>query len=36
MQNSNRLTPQLVQEIKKLLAENKYYQHQIAAMLGVN
>lgn len=36
MKRSNPMTPDLVRRIKALLAEGKYFQHQIAAMLGVN
>ncbi len=30
------ITPDKVKEIKDLLAEDKYFQHQIAALVGVN
>lgn len=33
---SNPITPKLRDEIKALLADGTLYQHQIAAMLGVN
>lgn len=33
---SNSITPEMVQKIKDLLATRLYFQHQIAAMLGVN
>lgn len=33
---STKLTPELVRQIKELLQSGLYYQHQIAAMLGVN
>lgn len=33
---SKSLTPELIQLIKSLIDSNKYHQHQIAAMVGVN
>lgn len=33
---SVRMTPDIVKKIKSLLASGKYYQHQIAAIVGVN
>lgn len=33
---SKPITPDKVQEIKDLLAEDKYFQHQIAALVDVN
>lgn len=36
MKRSNRMSPALVRQIKKLLQSDLYYQHQIAAMTGVN
>jgi len=33
---SNPITPDKVEEIKVLLQSNKYFQHQIAAIVGVN
>lgn len=33
---SNSITPEMVAGIKALLAEGKLFQHQIAAILGVN
>ena len=34
--NSTRLTDDVIGQIKGLLATGKYYQHQIAAMFGIN
>ncbi len=36
MKKSNRISPDLVRQIKELLQTDLYYQHQIAAMVGVN
>ncbi len=36
MKKSNRMSPDLVRQIKDLLKTRLYYQHQIAAMLGIN
>ncbi len=33
---SNPITPDMVRQIKNMLASGLYHQHQIAAMLGVN
>ena len=33
---SNPMTPEMVKKVKVLLAEDKYFQHQIAAIVGVN
>jgi len=33
---SSPMTPEMVAKIKALLAEGKYFQHQIAAFVGVN
>ena len=33
---SNPMSPEMVKKIKALLDEGKYFQHQIAAMVGVN
>jgi predicted XRE-type DNA-binding protein len=33
---SNTITPEMVMKIKALLDEGRLFQHQIAAMLGVN
>lgn len=33
---SNKMTPDVVQRVKELLAAETYFQHQIAAMLGIN
>lgn len=34
--SSKRMTPELIRKIKHLLSLDKYHQHQIASMLGVN
>jgi predicted XRE-type DNA-binding protein len=36
MKKSSRMSPELVRQIKELLRSGLYYQHQIAAMLGIN
>jgi predicted XRE-type DNA-binding protein len=33
---SNRMNNETIKKIKELLKEDKYYQHQIAAIVGVN
>jgi len=33
---SNPIKPEMVKKIKELLDEDKYFQHQIAALVGVN
>ena len=33
---SNPITPEMVKRIKALIAEGKLFQHQIAAIVGVN
>ena len=34
--HSNRMSPEMVKKVKELLDEETYFQHQIAAMLGIN